>query len=421
VIVLCEEQRVLPLFTAVVALKTGSREDPPGKEGLAQHASELMRRGTAELSRSELDGRLDDLGASLDIGCSRDAVTFTGRCLSRHQEALLTLLCECLVRPTLAEPEHARLVRESLAMLDDLRDDDASLCQRYFHRYAMAGHPYGRPTMGTAASLSALTQDDAAKWVQRNVVPDSLILGFAGDLSQAQVAKLAARATTGLHTGSFASAPPAPLPTRRGRKTVVVDKPERDQSQILIGHDAPPPAAPDWLPLHVAATVFGGTFTSRLMQEVRVKRGWSYGADCRVGRGLGGHTFAIRVFPALEQTQGTLALVFSLWEELVQAGITKDELDFAKSYLQGNWAFELATPADRLERRLDSLLLEVPPPEDFIPRLQSVTLQSVNDALRRHMRPDDAVTVIVASAEELVEELSGLPIGPVEVVPYDSY
>jgi zinc protease len=258
-------------------------------------------------------------------------------------------------------------------------------------------------------------------------VQRSAIVGFAGDVDAAHARALATRLADGLPIASALVAPsPVPMPLPRGRRTIIVDKPERVQSQIAIGYPAPAYASPDWLPLSVGAAIFGGTFTSRLMNEVRSKRGWSYGASCRVGRGRAGSATRIRVFPSAEQTADTLALVLGMWEEIAADGVSAAELRNVKSYLEGRWAFEIDTPGKRLDRRIDAMLMGVPPENAlrFVERLRAVDLAHVNDAIRRWWRPDDAVITLTATAEEMLPRLAKkkkLDLGEVTTVAFDSY
>jgi zinc protease len=305
-----------------------------------------------------------------------------------------------------------------------MRDDDATLANRFFDRAALAGHPYGRTALGTEASLTHISHADVTDWVAGNVVRERLVVGLAGDVTAERAHALAEVCAAGLSPGSARPAgdlvPPSVLP---GRRTILVDKPERTQSQILIGHAAPPPTHPDFHALQVAGAAFGGGFTSRLMTEVRVKRGWSYSASFRTAKTRVGHTHRLWVFPSAEQTADTLALVLGMWEDAVAKGFSSDEVEIARSYLEGAFAFEIDTPNARLDRRIESIGWGLP--DDFlathVDNLRAVTPEQVNDALRRHWRPADAVITVMATAETMLPRLAGLPLGPVEVVAYDSY
>jgi zinc protease len=423
--VLIEESHAVPLASALVMSRTGASLDPAGHEGLVRHAAELMRRGAGGKTRAELDATLDELGASIDVVVGADSVGFMASGLSRHLPRLVQLLADVLSRPAFDEGEHERLRRESLALLDDVRDDDASLAGRFWDRTAFGDHPYGRTTLGTAGSLAALGLADARAWWAKSLVPANLIVGFAGDVTRPAAEALAAELCAGLPDGDPVAEPvgPVAIPAARGRQTLLIDKPERTQSQILIGHSSLPRAHADWLPLSVASAVFGGTFTSRLMSEVRVKRGWSYGASSRLGRGRHGAAFRMRVFPSVELTAQTLALVLELYEQVVAGGVTQAEVEFALGYLSGSWPFELVTPNDRLSKQLDTILLGLPADTypSHLKKLAAVDADQVNAAIRKWWKPDDAIIALTATAEDMLPRLADVKLGQVSVLPFDSY
>lgn len=421
--ILVEEQHDLPLVEVELVASAGPASDPEGKEGLSRHVFELIRRGAGGRSRAELDGAFDALGAEVEPVPSYDAVALRATCLSRNLEPVLELLGDVACRPHLAEDEHLRLKREQLAVLDEVRDDDASLATRFFDRLALAGSPYGRSPLGSDASLAAIERIDAAAWVERSLVADDVLVGFAGDVTEERALELAGRAFGALPAREPPPPPELVAPASGPRRTYLIDKPERAQSQIIIGQPAPRVADEDFLALHVACTAFGGTFTSRLMREVRVKRGWSYGASFRAAKARGGHSLRLRVFPAAAQTPDTLGLVLGLCEEVVTSGLTEEEIAHAKSYLEGSWAFEVDTPGERLDRRMEITVQGLPADHvaTFVPRLRLLEPAAVNAALVRHFRPAELVIVVTTTADEMLPRLAGLPLGEVQVVDHASY
>jgi zinc protease len=350
-------------------------------------------------------------------------MTFHGHCLTRNLPRLMQLAGDVLCRPRFEAREDEKLRRENLALLDDIRDDDGALASRFFEREALAGHPYGRSLLGTEETIARHDADGASRWWSRNVVKENLIVGLAGDIDEASARRLAAEAFGPLADGP--APPPLTLPTPplpAGRRTILVDKPERTQSQVVIGHAGPPHAAPDWLPLHVGATAFGGTFSSRLMTEVRVKRGWSYGASAQVPRSKFGHAYRMRLAPSLEQAPAALELVQTLWSALVAEGVTDEEVDLATRFLEGRWAFEVDTAEKRLDDRIDTLLYGLPETfyREFPARVRAVGRDAVNDVFRRRLHPQSGVTVVTGTASELEAPLRAVA-GEVEVVAWDSY
>jgi zinc protease len=193
-----------------------------------------------------------------------------------------------------------------------------------------------------------------------------------------------------------------------------------------MGHLAPAWRDPDFLPLYVATTAFGGTFTARLMDEVRSKRGLSYGASARVSHGRSVRAMTINVFPSAEQTAETIELILRLYAEWAHDGLRDGELDFARSFLQKNHAFSIQTPEDRLNLRTRLLLCDMPLDHvtTFPARVGAVTAEQIRKALSAHVHPDDLLITLVATAKRVLPSLQALPAlrnAQFEVVPFDSY
>jgi zinc protease len=426
-IILVEENHDLPLVRLQVALRVGGGDDPPEKDGLANFAGELMGRGAAGRTRAEIDAAFDALGTSLDVATDYDGVIFDVTVLRAKVEAALALLADVILRPDFPKDEAAKLKRELAAHLDELRDDDGQLARRFFTRQLYGAHPYGRTVLGTEASIKSFGVAEAKAWHARALGGRNLVFGVAGDVAQAEVAATIAR-----HFGALpaeaAGAPAArpEVPRRRGLRLLIVDKPERTQSQILLGQPGGPRwGEPDFVALQVATTAFGGTFTARLMEEVRSKRGLSYGASARVGQGRGKKGLLAHVFPSLEQTPETLELVLGLWRAWISDGVTAAEVEFARGYLARSFAFSLATPEDRLELQTSVELADVPRDyaATFATRVAAVSLDDTRRALARQS-PGDLEIVIVSTADQLEPKLraAGLLDGvELEILPYDSY
>ncbi len=413
-----------PLVWITVTALGGAAADPPGKEGMMRHMAELARRGTRERDRNAIEDAVDRLGASLDVGAQRDSVSFSATVLGRHVDELITLLADILAGAAMREQEHEKLLRETRNSLDDVRDDDSLLATRYFDRSCVPGHPYGRTARGTETSLTALDVEEIRDAFRAQCAPQNLIIGFGGDIDSDRGLALAERLVAGLPA---APAPPLPdiepPPAPKKRRIYVVDKPERTQTQITLGHLGPRYGTDDAVALTAVETAFGGTFTSRLMQEIRVRRGWSYGASCRLYRARGPHWFRISLAPAAEVTADALELTLSLYEDLAAEGLREDELAFAKSYLEGSIPFVLATPRQRLSVAVSNQIFGLP--GDYIhieaEKLAKLDLDQTHAALSRWAAPDRACIVLVATADSMVPRLEARGFGPIEVVPYDAY
>ncbi len=418
-----EENHDLPVARLSVTLRLGAAADPADQMGLTAFAAELARRGAGGRGRTQLDAELERLGAELEVVPGYDSVVLDLEVLARNFEPAVRLLADVLLLPDLDEGEATKLQRETIAALDELRDDDSALAQRFFSHQLYGDHPYGRPLHGTEPSLTRLSAPLARRTLERTIAGGNLIFGLAGDVERDRFEAILARRFGSLRSGSTAT---EPLPTLRPAsklRLLLVDKPERTQSQILLGQPAPRWADPDFLPLQVAATAFGGTFTARLMTEVRVKRGLSYGATARLGQGRGARALAVTVFPSLVDTPKTLALVLELWRAWVEEGLTEDEVEFAKNHMAGSFGFHIATPEDRLDLAVAAEVCGLPRDyrERAVARIRAVTCEEVRGAMERHLRPQDLAITVVSTAKKLRGPLSKVFSGPIEVVPYGSF
>jgi zinc protease len=426
-VVIFEASPDTPLVWFDVAIRGGASADPVGIEGLHRHAALLARRGAGARDRHALDDALDSMGAAIDIAVSRDAVTLSGLCLSRHLDAVIELCADILAEPRLSEEEHARLLRETPQVLDEIRDDDSALATRWFDWVCSPGHPYGRTSLGTEHSLERIDRVVATDVWKREVVANNLVIGVAGDVDDAAAAKIAQRLVERIPHGRRATTLVEETgdesQAKRGRRLILVDKPDRTQAQLRIGHLALRYGHPDTAALAIAEAVFGGMFSSRLMQEIRVKRGWSYGAGCALRRSRLPHWFEIWTAAAIDVAGSAAGLTLDLLADYAAHGPTDEEVDFARSYLVGAMPFHVATARQRMQLAVRDAVFELPAgyTADLPKALGELTAEDVRAACKRHLRPDDAVTVAVTTATNAQRGLATADAGPMTIVDHDEY
>ncbi|HET7540211.1 MAG TPA: pitrilysin family protein [Polyangiaceae bacterium] len=422
--VLLETSRALPLVSISIGLKTGSLLDLPGKEGTTRLLSRLMRRTAGGLEPQVIDTRIDSLGASLSADVVHSTMVFQATVISRSLDAFVDLLVDVLARPGLATVELERLQRETLAELKDSLDDDRSLARRFFRRRFFGSHPYGRSVTGTPKTVPEIAAADVKAVYERAFVRDNLVFAFSGDLDAERASRIAQRISDALPSAA------APLDTTPepvavpGRRLVLVDKPERTQTQILIGCLGSHTRDDDHVALLVANTIFGGTFTARMTQEVRSKRGWSYGAYSNMPFDRRRQSFSMWTFPKAEDAGPCVKLELDMLRELREKGVTNAELAWAKRYMVRSHCFAIDTAAKRVGLELDQTLYDLPADyyAHYLERVQAVTLEQVNRALQNRLSDQDLLITVVGtesaiggSVREAVENLAST-----EVVAFDS-
>jgi zinc protease len=422
--VLVETSRALPLVSFSIALKTGSLLDPAGLTGATRMLTRWMRRTAGGREAHVIDAEIDALGGAFGADVSPSTLTFQGTVITRSLDGLIRITTDVLARPGFAEAELERLRRETFAELTESLDDDRGLSRRWFRHRVFGSHPYARSVTGTVSTLTRITGEDLKALYARIVRPENLLFAFSGDIDRARAEALAAQICAQLPSGPAPreeSEDPALIP---GRRLTFVDKPDRTQTQILIGGLGTHPLDEDHLALHVANTVFGGTFTARMTQEVRAKRGWSYGAYSSLPIDRRRQAFSMWTFPKAEDAAPCIKLQLEMLHDLRDKGITKKELSWAKKYLVRSHAFALDTASKRVGLLLDSALYGLPPGyyENYIERIKAITLEEANASVVKRLSEDDLLVTVVGTAAQIIapvkEAISNLASS--EVVAFDS-
>lgn len=416
------EEHTRPIVTLSLTLRTGMLDDPPGKDGLAYLTSQMLMRGAGKLSHAQIMDEVDHLGASLGVSVGRDTTTISGDTLTRKLDAFEALVGTILGEPTFDADELDKLKRQTLAELAQLRDHDSALAQRAFVRRLFAGHPYGRPLKGTEETIAAITREDVVAFWREHYRPGGALVGAASDIDRARLERYVGRTLGRLPStgggGEFA----VPAWTGDGGvRVVLVDKPERTQTQVTLGHATIDANHEDHLGLFVGNVVFGGTFTARLSHEIREKRGWSYGAysylqsDARLG------TFMMRFYPGTKDTVPALRVADDLLTSLVKDGVSPDELDATQAYLCNGHLMSFETPEKELSERLSARLVGRADDwlDRFVPMVRELRRETINDALRRHLTPETMMVSVVCTAADLEPALREWPkVAAVDVVDY---
>jgi zinc protease len=421
---LLERDASLPLIHGGISTRSGAAEDPVELAGLTRLCGRLMRRTAGGMAADEVDARIDRMGASMGLDSGHGSTSLSGSVLERSFDAFMALFEQVLTAPGFASDELERLKRETLAELTEVLDSDQLLAQRWFLRSMFPEHVYGRSVIGSAKTLSAIGVEDVRRCYARHFTRENVLFSFAGASDPERVERASRAIWSKLPSGSGFAAPPPEPQSVPGRHLVFVDKPERTQTQILIGSLGSHPSDDDYFPMLVANTVFGGTFTARLTQEVRAKRGWSYGAYSSLGYDRRRQGFSMWTFPKADDAAACMALELEMLSDFWKAGIKADELSWAKRYLAQSHAFSCDTAAKRVGLELDEIVSDLPRGHyaQFVARIGDVTLEQCNRAIQSRLSLDDLTIVVVGTNSAIGDGVRrAIPdLADDRVVPFDT-
>jgi zinc protease len=421
-----ENDPSLPIVYLNVAVKAGAANDPKGQSGIANFVGEMMLRGTKNRSKQQIDEQLDQLGATLDVETRAEALIFRGRVLSSRLAEYMEIVQDILLNPSFPSREIAKLKGEVVSSIIEARGKDNGLGKIFWESFLFEGHPYGKPILGKTKDLEALKRDDLVRHYASLFQDRNLLVVGSGDADTTFVEAWAARIAEKRPNGSspnpiVVSDPPKPWPARR---ILFVDKPDRTQTQVYFGQIGKRMTDPDFFPLYLSNHVFGGgSFSARMMTEVRVKRGWSYGAASFFRHGIRPRSWQAYTFPAAKDTEGALGLVSQMLRDWKEKGITPEEYAFAKASLINSAGFTYNTPAKRVENILLEKTLDLPDGfmKTYAKNLEKVSIDDANRVVRDYIDPDKMSVMVLGTAKDLkpkVAKALGAQESEIRVVPY---
>ena len=417
--VLVVEKTGLPLVSARLNFNAGVANEHPGKAGVASMTAALLTQGTATRSAPQIATEIEQLGAAIGAGSGSDFSNVYANAPANVFPQTLALMADLVRNPAFAEEELDRQRDQTLDALRISLSTPGPVAGQAAARVVYGAAPYGVPGSGTLTSLPALTRADVSGFHRTYYRPSEATLVFSGDISEADARALAQSAF-----GDWRDAipPPAariepagqPLPTR----IVVIDQPGAGQAAVTVALRGVSRTDADYFPLTLGNTLLGGSFTSRLNQEIRIKRGLSYGTRSSLGvrREAG-------LFTASAQTRNDAAVEVSdlILAEIARLSTTRptdSELSTRQAILTGAFGQSLET-VDGVGALVANLALYDLPMSDlaaYVGNVEAIDGAAVQSAFAEHLPVDRASLVIVGDAARFIDALRAKHPN-VEVIP----
>jgi predicted Zn-dependent peptidase len=413
------DSREVPLVQVNLVVHAGSGDDPAGRFGLASLTAAMLDEGAGARSALEIADAIEYLGADLSTSSSFDASAVRLNVAAHALAEALPIMVDVVARPTFPAEELERLRQERLTALLQARDDPAAVATPAFARLVYGDdHRYGTTAVGTTATLAAFAAEQLRELHAAAYRPSNATLIVVGDIAAAGGLPLIERAFAAWPARAAPSRTRVPTaPQRSGVQVVIVDMPGAEQSQIRIGSAGVARSTPDYFPLQVLNTVLGGSFTSRLNQNLREEHGYAYGANSRFDMRLAPGPFAAAAGVQTDKTAEALTEFFNELER-IREPIGDAELAKAKNYIALGFPSEFETIGD-LAGRLEELAVYGLPPRyfsDYTANIEAVTAADVRRAAETHIRPDRLAVVIAGDLERIGPAVRALELGPVRVV-----
>jgi zinc protease len=417
--VVVAEYHELPLLEFTLIVGAGAAQDPPGKEGLAALTAGALTKGAGKLSADALARAIESLGGRIDASPGTDGTIVSAEFLAKDYAPGLDLLRQVLLDPTFARDEIRRAREEQEAGLVAELEQTSAVAEKCYAAFLYGAHPYGRPVEGRRASVGKLGRGDVKDFYDRWYRPNGTILVLVGDVS-APEAIIRLREAFGAwrpRPDALADRIPPPPPVT-ARRVLLVDKPDATQTQIRFGNVAIARNDPRWIPASVANTILGGGFTSKLIEELRVKRSLTYSAWSLFAARLTGGDFRVGTFTKVPTTTETLKLALEVEGDFRSHPPDPIALDKAKTYLRGQFPLKLESP-DALAGRLAEVAFHGLPEDELATyrgRVQAVTGADVARVAAELMPDPNAVAVVVVGKAAEIREPLTAAFGTIQTI-----
>lgn len=400
VLLICEEHS-LPFVTFQLLINSGSRQDPSGQEGLANLTARGLLLGSLNRSVNTLNEEVDFMGASLNASVGKDVATLSLRILKKDLDKGFDLFMEALRRPAFPEEEIRREIEKTLAAIQSGEDEPGEVAEKEFQKTLFLKSPYGHPVEGTKESVPRLTREAVLRFYQTYYHPNNSIFAVVGDITVEEIKR---KIIPHLIQWPMAEILKVPFTVAfaKERKMIKIDR-GITQANIVLGQAGISRDNPNFYPFTVMNYILGsGGFSSRLVEEIRIKRGLAYSVTSYFDAAKYPGSFQIVLQTKNSSAREAISIALQQMERIRKESVSEKELEGAKKYLIGSFPMRLDT-----QGKLAGFLTQVEYYDlglDYAKKypvlIRSVTREDVLRVAKKYLHTKNTILVVVANLKE---------------------
>ena len=390
----------VPLVNISTIVKAGAAADPAGQEGLANVTAALLRKGTKTRTAQQFAADLDYIGGALEAEATSDYTVVNVEFLTKDLARGLELYADTLLHPTFPEDETTKLLSQSADAIRAAKDDPQSVAIPYYCGYLYGTHPYGRSASGDEVSLTKIRRDDVVKFYGGHYAPSNTIIAVAGEFNVDEMKSKLEQTFGTWPTSTIKPEAIPPVTSSKGKRLLLIDKPDASQVYFAIGNTGVSANDPDRVAIRVVNTIFGGRFTSELNEALRVESGYTYGAESFFDDRKVAGPFAIFSFTKNETTTPAIDLALQVLAKLHKDGVTETQLKSAKSYIKGQFppSIETSRQLARIIASHEFYGLGDDEVNELDARVDAVTPEIARQVIQKHFPSENLVFVLIGKA-----------------------
>jgi zinc protease len=398
------EKRDVPVISVAVVIPAGAVNDG-NKSGVASLTADCLRCGTKSYTKNEIEQQFDFVGASLNMNGAAEFAGLSAKFAVKDEEKILPIVKELLVNPVFPGEEFNKEKKRTLVKLDQAKESPGSVINSYWNKFFYGNHVYGNVVSGTVSSVTPLTPDDAKSFYKKYYNPEGSTIAVVGDFTSTQMKSTLTKLfgdwkKSGVSANSLASQPvTAPAATR----VLLVNKDDSRETTLIIGSGGVSRNNPDYIPIQVVNTFFGGRFTSWINDELRIKSGLTYGAGSYFDSRKNNGTFIISTHTANETTKPTIDKALEVVNRLHNQTIDAETLTSAKNYMIGLFPPRYQT-TDQLAGLLTSMFwygYNESYINNFEANVNAVTIYKAKEIIAKYFPKDKLQFVLIGKSADI--------------------
>lgn len=396
------EEEAVPLMAMNFSFRSGSAQDPVGRDGATEFLTGMMDEGAGDLLSRDFQKKREQLSFRMSFSADDESFEGSFQTLTRNRAPSVELLKLAITSPRFDAEPMERVRQQFLLNVKDTAQDPQSIAWRAWVEAILPGDAYARPGDGTEASMTAMTPDDLRAAHRRIFNRDTLQVAVVGDISAAELGPLLDNMFGGLPQSAPQQSLPPATPAMGPKQTVIPR--DMPQSVVVFGHEGILRSDPDFIPAYVMSEILGGGgMNSRLSDEIREKRGLTYGVSFSLSPLERAGLYAGVLQTRNESAGEALAVAREVLAKMAAEGPTQQELDEAKTFLTGSYALRFSSNA-AIARQLLGLQqqdLGIDYVEKRNALVEAVTLEQVKVQAKRLLHPDRLIVTVVGRPEGL--------------------
>jgi len=414
------EKNNLPIIRITLIVNSGSRFDPKEKKGLSNLLTMCIDEGAGNYNALQLADEFEMLGAQFSVASDSDISIISLQVLSENFIPALKLFKSVITQPHLNEDDYNRERRKVLVRLNQVKVEPDYIADISFENLLFGKEcPYSYPVLGLEKDIENIIHQNIRDYYQQKFTPLNSTLVVVGNTDSNSLVKILENEFGSWETLSTLNQPELNL-NKLPKKTFIVNKPNSVQTEIRTGHLSSKRNLDDFFHKQIVNLVLGGQFSSRLNLNLREKHGYTYGVHSRFSYLKEAGYFGVSTSVGIENTTKALKEIFSEIRN-IKEGITTEEIKFAKSSLTRRFPSNFETYRQISSNISSKVIHNLPDDyfETYIQKINSVSLEEVNDIANNSIYPEDLITVLVGDSKKIFEQVKSEELGETIVLEFE--